>query len=95
MKNKTAYEQKAQAKIDELNGQIEVLKAKKDNASADMQIEYEKHIDELDSLKDETIKKLEEIEKSGDKAWEELKDGFEKSSKTMKDAVDSAISKFS
>lgn len=95
MENKTAYEKKAQAKLDELNGQIEVLKAKKDDTTADLQIEYGKKIDELNSLKDETVTKLAEIKRSGNNAWQELKGGFEQSSKTMQDAINSAISKFS
>lgn len=95
MENKQAYEQKAQAKLDQLNGEIQVLKAKKDNAKADAKIEYEQKIDELHKLEDEIANKLDEIKNTSSDAWEELKDGFEKSSTTMENAIKSAFSKFS
>ncbi len=91
---KNAYEQKAQAKIDELSAKIDVLNAKKDAAKADTKIEYEKKIKELDSLKNEVKEKLTSIKNSSDDAWEELKSGFEKSSKIMEDTINSALSKF-
>jgi uncharacterized coiled-coil DUF342 family protein len=91
---KNAYEQKAQAKIDELSAKVEVLNAKKDAAKADTKIEYEEKIKELNSLKNEIKEKFDNIKNSSDDAWKELKSGFEKSSKIMEDTINSALSKF-
>jgi multidrug resistance efflux pump len=91
---KNAYVEKAQAQLDELSGKIKVLKAKAEGAQASAKIEYEKRIEELNTLKETTMKKLEEIKNSTDDAWEKTKIGFEKSVKSIEEKIKSTISKF-
>ncbi|WP_320033677.1 coiled coil domain-containing protein [Campylobacterota bacterium DY0563] len=92
--DKNTYEQKAQAKLDEIDGRIQVLKAKKDGLEADAKIEYDKKIEELNSLKDETLDKFNKLKSSSSDAWDEFKAGFEKSTEIMESSLKAALSKF-
>lgn len=94
MSAKDAYVKKLQAQLDEWNAEIDLLKAKADNASADAQIEYAKEIDELRSMRDAANSKLSEIKNAADDAWEDLKEGTESAWNSLSQAVKSATSKF-
>ena len=94
MDNREAYEQKAQAKYNQLNAEIEKINAKLSESDADMKIKYNEKINELNQLREDVQNKLHDIKNSSEEAWEDLKNGFENSSKAMKEAVESAISKF-
>ena len=93
MKNKEAYIQKLQAKIDEWNADINRLKAKADQVEADSKIEYQKQIQALKSKRDEIEKKVSEISRSGENAWEDLKAGADLAREAMSEAIKSATSR--
>ncbi|WPD22031.1 MAG: hypothetical protein SD837_17715 [Candidatus Electrothrix scaldis] len=52
MTMKEAYEQKLQAQLDVWSAEIDKLKAKANSAEADAQLNYQKHIEELQSKKE-------------------------------------------
>ena len=88
--DRSAYEQKAQAKLREWNAEIDKLSAKADQASADMKIKYREEIDKLHSKRDSMKRKLEQLHgKSGD-AWDEFKDGVEDAWGDMKRSIERA-----
>jgi len=94
MSTKEAYIEKLQAQLNEWSAKTEVLKARAKGAAADVKIEYNKKIEELESKKEEADEKLEELKDAGEDAWESLKGGAQSAWDSLGDAVDSAISKF-
>jgi DNA repair exonuclease SbcCD ATPase subunit len=94
MSMKDAYEQKLQAQLDEWGAEIDKLKAKADNAEADAQLEYYKHIEELRSMQETANNKLAELKDAGDDAWEDLKAGIDSAWYSLGNALKSAASRF-
>ncbi len=94
MSMKEAYEKKLQARLDEWSAEINVLKAKADNAEADAQIEYYKQIEELKSMQASADGKLAELKEASDEAWEDLKFGIESAWDSLGSALKSATSRF-
>ncbi|WP_237067451.1 hypothetical protein [Microbulbifer guangxiensis] len=93
--DRSAYEQKARAKLKEWNAEIDKLSAKAEQAGADMRIKYRDEIDKLQSKRDSMNKKLEQLHgKSGD-AWDELKDGLEDAWSDMKRSIERARDRLS
>jgi len=94
MSMKDAYEQKLQAQLDEWGAEIDKLKAKADNAEADVQLEYYKKIEELRSMQESATNKLAELRDAGDGAWEDLKAGIDSAWDSLGNALKSAASRF-
>jgi hypothetical protein len=95
MDDKKLYRQKKQAQLDEWNAQMEVLKAKSSGSSADLQIEMNKQIHQLDSKLDEGKRKLVELDEVDRDAWDSVKDGVENAWDSMKTAMSDVRNKFS
>ncbi|MFC3285976.1 coiled coil domain-containing protein [Litchfieldella rifensis] len=94
MRNREAYEQKLQAKLDEWQAEVDKLKARAQGAQADARIEYQEEIDRLESYRDEARQKLAELREASDDAWEDLKDGAERAWDSASEAFKSARSRF-
>ena len=95
MKDKRkAYEEKFDAQLKEWSAQLDLLKAKADNARADAKIEYNKAIDVLKHKQDDAATKLRELKSSSDEAWEDIKTGAEKVWAEVKNAYHGASSRF-
>lgn len=94
MNIREVYEQKVQVMLDELNAEIDKLKAKEDKAEADTKIKYSEEIKKLSIMQDQFSKKLTELKDAGDSTWEELKSDIEKLSGLVESTLRSAISKF-
>ena len=94
MNDKELYQQKKQAQLDEWKAELDKLKAKASEASADKKIELNKEIERLDSKVEEGKAKLAEIEGASEDAWDSVKDGVESAWDSMKHAFSDAASKF-
>lgn len=93
MSMKEQYEQKLEAKLDEWGAEIDKLKAKADNAEADLKIEYYEQIDEMRSMQATANEKFIELKDASDDAWENLKAGIDNAWDSLGNAYDSAIAK--
>ncbi len=89
-----AYEDKLDAQLKEWSTQLALLKAKADNAKADMKIHYYETIDTLQRRHDEVRKRLQELRAASDTAWGDLKTGVEKAWADVKTAYQDAMSRF-
>jgi hypothetical protein len=89
-----AYEEKLAAQLQEWNAQLALLKAKAENAKANLKVEYFTTLEVLQRKRDEGNVKLQELKKAGDGAWEEIKNGMEKSWTEIKTSFHEAVSKF-
>lgn len=94
MSMKEAYEKKLRAELDEWHAEIDGLKARADQAEADTQLKYYKHIEELRELQEAARKRLSELEASGDDAFDDLKAGLDSARHSLASAVRSAASRF-
>jgi chromosome segregation ATPase len=94
MENKEAYKDKLEAQMREWSAKIDLLKARADQAEAEAKIEYNKRIEDLRQKKEALQAKLSELQDASDAAWKDIKAGTEKAAADLKDAVQSALSKF-
>jgi predicted nucleic acid-binding Zn-ribbon protein len=94
MNDKELYQQKKQAQLDEWKAEVDKLKARASQASADAQLEMNKQIDALEDKIQAGRSKLAEIAEASDDAWESMKDGVEVAWDSMKSAFSEAAGKF-
>jgi hypothetical protein len=80
--------------LKEGNAEIALLKAKAENAKADLKVEYATRINTLQNKRDIAKAKLHELKGAGDEAWEDLKTGAEKAWAEVKTAFHDAGEKF-
>lgn len=79
MSTKDAYKQKIEAQLELVQANLEVLKAKAKNATADIRISYSKEIESLEHNYAKVQSKLGELGEVGEGAWEHLKKDIEHS----------------
>jgi chromosome segregation ATPase len=94
MNKKEAYEKRLEAQLDEWRADIAKMKAQAAKADAKIQVEYNKRIEELQSMQQMAAKKLAELKIAGDDAWEDLQEGIEGAWNSFSDAIKSATSRF-
>ena len=94
MSDREQYVEKAKARLEQWNAEIDKLRAKADEAEADAKIAYRKQIDDLRDRRDEAEAKLKEMTEAGDGAWSDMKAGFDKAWDGMAEAFDKALSRF-
>ena len=94
MNLKDDYQRKIEAQLNQWDAEINLLKAKAQNAEADAKITYQKKLEDLKSKKDVVIKRLQELKTSGTEVFEELKDGIDKACTELKHGFNSALSHF-
>lgn len=94
MSEKDQYVEKAKAKLDQWNAEIDKLQAKADEADAGSRIEYQKQLDEMRAKRDEAQVRLKELAEASDDAWEDVKAGFDKAWDNISGAFQSALSRF-
>lgn len=89
VKQKEAYEKKAQEALDDLSKQIEKWQKQATSASKEAQEEIQKQYKELLNEKGAAAKKLEELKAAGaealDKAKTQIEAGLDKLQKTLKE----------
>ena len=94
MENKEAYREKLEAQMREWSAKIDLLKAKADQAEAKSKIEYSDRIEDLRQRKEALQARLRELQNASDAAWKDIKAGTERAAADLKDALQSALSKF-
>ena len=94
MSNRDEYVRKMQAKLDELNADIDKLAAKAGEVSANLKSEYNEEMAALKVKQAAARKKIEEMQKSGESAWQDLKAGIDLAWTAIGESIDSARSRF-
>jgi hypothetical protein len=94
MSEKQAYEKKLQAKLDEWSAEIDKLKAKADSAGADLQLDYNRRIEDLLSMQKAANERLVALRDASDDAWQDLKVGMESAVDSLGNALRSARTRF-
>ncbi|MEC7118326.1 MAG: coiled coil domain-containing protein [Pseudomonadota bacterium] len=94
MSDKKLYQEKLQAQLDGWKADIDKLKSKAAEASADAKIELQKQIDGLEGRLEEGKVKLAELSDASHEAWESLKEGAESVWASIKTSFHDAKDKF-
>ena len=94
MDKKEAYREKLEAQMREWSAKIDLLKARADKAEAEGKIEYKDRIEDIRQRKAAVQSKLQELQNASDAAWKDIKAGTEKAAADLRDALQSAFSKF-
>ena len=81
---KENYQARIEAQLDEWRADIDRLREKAKNATAETKLKYQENIDKLELKLDEGKSRLKELRESGSEAWEAVKDGADSIWDTMK-----------
>lgn len=95
MDDKSAYQQKLEARLDQWRADIDKLEAKAAEAGADARLKYQNEVKALRAKQDEARKKLEELGEAQGAAWKDLKSGVETAWDNLGKAVRNAADRFS
>ena len=94
MNEKELYRQKYQAQLDEWKAEVAKLKARAAGATADVQIEMNRHAKELDHRMRDASAKLAELAAASEEGWDSVRKNVEKSWDALKAGVSAAAAKF-
>lgn len=94
MTDRDEWVERAKAKLDEWNAELDELETKAEAAKAEQKERYERLISDLRGYRDRARKRLEEIEESGDSAWAELKEGAERAWNALSKGFRAAMEEF-
>ncbi len=91
---KEAYLEKLQAKLKEWNAEIDKLKAKAAQSKADLKLEIDKRVGDLEAHRQEVENKIQQLRQAGESVWTDLKGGVQRAWEHLDEAVKSAAAKF-
>ena len=74
---KEIYRQKAQAKFDQMNAQIEELLARFNETKADAKLKIKDQFEDLTEQQGTVEQKIEQIKDSGEEAWQDMSSGLD------------------
>lgn len=74
---KEIYRQKAQAKFDQMNAQIEELLARFNETKADAKLKIKDQFEDLTGQQETVEQKIEQIKDSGEEAWQDMSSGLD------------------
>ena len=77
MSRRREYEDQVRAKLEELEREIDLLRAKVKVAESELAPEHHDRVDKLHKLKEEAKEKLHELAEASDEAWEDFQEGVE------------------
>lgn len=94
MTDQSAYKQKRQAQLRQLDAEIDKLRAKAAEATADAKIELDRSLEEVRGHREALRSRLDELADAGEDAWTEVRDGVDAAWKRMRSAFDDASARF-
>ena len=93
--SKEAYQQKAEAKLDEHKAEVDKARAKVKGATADARLDAERELKGLEAKLDEAKQMLAQIKDAGEDAWEDLTEGLENAWDDVAGAAKKIMGRFS
>lgn len=94
MRDREEYVRKMHAKLNELNAEIDLLAAKAGEVAAGVQQEFREQIGLLKVKQAAVRHKLGELNDSRGNAWHDMKSGIDLAWNAIREALDSARSRF-
>lgn len=93
MSDRQAYVEKFQAKLNQWDSEIENLKAKAAEATADAKIEFHEQIAALEAEQEKAQGKLDELRTAADKQWIDFKYDVEEAYNELNTSIERAMEK--
>lgn len=91
---KEIYREKAKAKLEQLNAQIDGLMAKFDETKADTKLQFKDQFDELTNRQDTVERKYEQMKNAGEDAWQDMRSGLDDALDNLEESFNQASEKF-
>ncbi|MGR4070043.1 hypothetical protein OCT51_19255 [Halomonas sp. LR3S48] len=87
MNRRDEFIEQMKARLDEWNTEIEALAARARKAGAEAQTRYQDDIERLRRRRDETRRRLEELQYASEAAWDSLRQGLDDAWELMRKAL--------
>ncbi|MGQ4878140.1 hypothetical protein ACOJCM_06155 [Billgrantia sp. LNSP4103-1] len=87
MNRRDEFIQRMKAQLDEWNAEIDALAARARQASTEAQARYQDDIERLRRRRDETRRRLEELQYASEAAWDALQQGLDDAWELMRKAL--------
>ncbi|QTP60598.1 hypothetical protein HNO53_18900 [Billgrantia antri] len=87
MNRRDEFVEQMKARLDEWNAEIEALAARARRAGAEAQTRYHDDIERLRRRRDETRRRLEELQYASEAAWDSLQQGLDDAWELMRKAL--------
>lgn len=89
-----AYAEKLQAKLEQWNAEVDRMKAKAKEMSADARLEYEKRLGDLEQKQQDSRSRIEAVRAAAGEASEELKRGAQEAVDDLGASLERARNEF-
>ena len=90
---KQAYRQKIEAQIMELKAKKQMLQANAKESEADMRVEYQKRLDDLQDQFTKLEGQLKQLSNTAEDSWDEIQAGIDKSMVDLRNSIENAAKK--
>lgn len=90
MDRREIYKEKVQAKLDELDARIEVLKSQMKGEAADAKLALKNQVDVLENKREDLQSYMRKLRENAEDAWGEIQVGLDRSLDDVKHALERA-----
>ncbi len=94
MRDRDEWVEKAKAKLDDWNEELDELEAKARVAQAEQKARYQRLLANLREYRDRLRNRISEIEEAGDTAWDELRESAERGWNALQKGFQAAAEEF-
>ncbi len=94
MSKKDEYFAMMEAQIKKWDAEVDKLRARSLEVSADTRVKYDEQIKAMRASRDAAHKKLQEMRAASESAWQQMQVGVDTAWASMKNALDKASSQF-
>ena len=94
MSKKDEYFDMMESQIRKWDAEVDKLRAKSDQISADARVKYDEQLKAMCANRDTAQKKLQEMRTASESAWQDMQTGIDSAWASMKTALDKASSQF-
>lgn len=90
---KEIYRQKAQARFDQMNAQIEDLIARFNETKADAKLKIKNQFEDLTNQQETVEQKIEQVKNAGEDAWQDMRSGIDNAFDELENSYNQATRK--
>lgn len=90
MDKREVYKEKAQAKLDELNARIDLLKSQMKSQAADAKLAINGQVEVLENKREDLKSRMSQLRTGAEDAWDEIAAGLDRALDEVEHALDRA-----
>ena len=94
MSEKSAYQAKLEAQLEEWRADMEKMQARAKQLNAEARVEYERQLAALQRRQEDAAERLRAMRRANEEAWEDMRKGAEKAWDDMAAAMRDAMSRY-